>query len=216
MSLKITPEPLEELKLRQHSKGLKELVHETHFNYVELETLALIYFKFAGEENSNNIHLDRSQFRVIFHTCFYIDDDFLVDRAMVYLDKGTNQYVTIETWLRTMSLFLRGTLNEKINYCFEVYDLNGDGKIKRNEIIKLLDKSFVKEYEEDADLAVKDLADIMIRTMDLDTDGVISFQDYNDSVRKQPELLECFGQCLPERSKVSLFLTTFTSENIVF
>lgn len=216
MSLKITSEPLEELKLRQHSKQLKEFVHETHFNYVELETLALIYFKFASEDNIQNTQLDRQQFRVIFYTCFYIDDDVLVDRALVYLDKGTNQYVTMETWVKTMSLFLRGTLDEKIAYCFAVYDLNGDRTIRRNEIIKLLDKCFVKEYEEDADLAVKDLADIMIRKMDLDSDGVLSFEDYRNSVRKQPELLECFGQCLPERGSVSLFLTTFTSDNIIF
>lgn len=216
MSLQITSEPLEELKLRQHSKVLKELIHETHFNYVELETLALIYFKFAGEDNSNNTYLNKQQFRLVFHTCFYIDDDLLIDRAMVYLDKGSNQYVTIETWVKTMSLFLRGTLEEKVAYCFNVYDLNGDRVIRRNEIIKLLDKCFVKEYDEDADLAVKDLADIMIRKMDLDSDGVISFDDYRTSVQNQPELLECFGQCLPERGSVSLFLTTFTNENIIF
>lgn len=216
MSLKITSEPLEELKLRQNSKLLKELVHGSHFNLVELETLALVYFKFTSENNPQQTQLERQQFRAIFHTCFYIDDDALIDRAFVYLDKGTSAYVSLETWIKTMSLFLRGTLEEKINYCFAIYDLNGDRKIRRNEIIKILDKCFVKEYEEDADLAVKDLADIMIRHMDLDSDGIISFQDYVNSVRRQPELLECFGQCLPERASVTLFLTTFTSEDIVF
>lgn len=216
MSLQITLEPSEELKLRQQSKLIKELVRETHFSLIEVEALCVIYFKFLNENNVKRSQLDRMQFRAMFHSCFHINDDFLIDRAFVYLDKGTTTYVTLDTFVKTMSIFLRGSLDEKMKYCFAVYDLNGDGKIKRNEVILLFGKCFIGEYEEDVELAVKDLADIMVRKMDLDTDGIITFEDYRQSVLRQPELLECFGRCLPERVCAYTFLQTFTNENTRF
>lgn len=50
----------------------------------------------------------------------------------------------------------------------------------------------------------------IIKKMDIDRDGRISFNDYRQSVLKDPVLLEVFGQCLPTRRDVHTFLTTFT------
>lgn len=216
MSLQISPEPSDELKLRQNSKLLRDVTKEVHFSAIEVDALAVIYFKFLNENDIKRTQMDRQQFRNIFHTVFLINDDILIDRSFIYLDKGTSVHVTLDTWIRTMSLFLRGTLEEKMKYCYAVYDLNNDGKIKRNEVILLLGKCFIMEYEEDVDLAVKDLADILVRKMDVDGDGVISFDDYKKSVLDQNELLECFGQCLPDRACAYSFMRTFTSENLRF
>lgn len=216
MSLQITSDPSDEFKLRQNSKLLKDLTKELHFSAIEVDALAVIYFKFLNENDIKRTQMDRLQFRKIFHSVFQINDDFIIDRSFFYLDKGTSAHVTLETWIRTMSLFLRGTLEEKMKYCYAVYDLNNDGKVKRNEVILLLGKCFVMEYEEDVELAVKDLADIMVRKMDIDGDGVIDFEDYRKSVLEQNELLECFGRCLPERGCAYSFMQTFTNENIRF
>lgn len=216
MSLQIATEPHDEIKLRQNSKLLRELAKDTHFSANEVDALAVIYFRFLNENDIKRTHMDRIQCRAIFHTLFQIADDFLIDRAFVYLDKGVSPYLTLESWIRMISLFLRGTLDEKIKYCYHVYDINGDGKIKRNEVIKLLEKCFIYEFEDDVALAAKDLADTLVRKMDLDCDGVISFDDYYESVLQQPELLECFGRCLPERASAYKFMQTFTSENLQF
>lgn len=49
----------------------------------------------------------------------------------------------------------------------------------------------------------------MTKKMDIDRDGKISFNDYKQSVLKQPMLLEVFGQCFPTRRDTTSFLTTF-------
>lgn len=216
MSVQITSEPSDETKLRQNSKLLKDLTKEVHFSALEVDALAVIYFKFLNENGIKRAQMDRAQFRKIFHSVLQINDDLLIDRSFLCLDRGTSAYVTLETWIRTMSLFLRGTLEEKMKYCFGVYDLNGDGEIKRNEVILLLGQCFIMEYEEDVELAVKDLADIMVRKLDVDGDGVINFDDYRNSVLEQNELLECFGRCLPNRACAYSFMQTFTKENVRF
>lgn len=59
------------------------------------------------------------------------------------------------------------------------------------------------------DFSLKELVDIMIKRLDVDLDGVISFNDFHDSVVKTPSLLETLGYCLPERPAVYAFIATW-------
>lgn len=212
MSIPVSVEVADENFLRQHSDFLKTLPKLTHFTQPEIDALAIIYFKFLREFDVKREQMDRSQFRAFFHSTFQINDDFLIDRAFLFLDKGLTPFVTLETWIKTLSLFLRGTLIEKMKYCFFVYDLGGNGKLKRNDIIKLLRKYFIYEKDEDVELMLKEFADILVRKLDIDGDGEISYEDFSESVLKQRELLECFGRCLPDLLSTIDFMQTFTPD----
>lgn len=212
MSIPVSAEYKDENFVRSHHDSLKELTKITHFTQQEVDALAIIYYKFLGEFGVKREQMDRNQFRAFFHSTFEISDDYLIDRSFLYLDKGATPFVTLETWIKTLSLFLRGTLEEKMKYCFFVYDLSASGRIKRNDIIKLLRKCFIYDKEEDIELMVKDLADIIVKKVDIDGDGEISYEDYSESVKKQREVLEIFGRCLPDLLSAIDFMTTFTHD----
>lgn len=211
MSLDLSCDSMEETRFRNKiAPILKQLIKKTHFNEIELKSILLIYFKLQKDGGEKQNYISRVQFSSIFHICFDMPEDVLMERIFVALDKGITPYVTLETWAQTMSLFLRGSLDEKIIYCFTVYDLLGEGLIKRDNMIFLMRKTVVKE--EDVEEAVIDLVDIIIKKMDLDHDGMISFKDYRDTVKKNPLMLQCFGQCLPSRTSVLTFTHTFTDK----
>lgn len=212
MSILVSVEVADENFLRQNSDFLKTLPKVTHFTQPEIDALAIIYFKFLREFGVKREQMDRSQFRAFFHSTFQISDDFIIDRSFLFLDKGLTPFITLETWIKTLSLFLRGTLEEKMKYCFFVYDLGGNGKLKRNDIIRLLRKCFIYEKDEDVELMVKEFADILVRKLDIDGDGEISYEDFSESVKKQRELLQCFGRCLPDLLSTIDFMQTFTSD----
>lgn len=212
MSIPVSIEVADEYFLRLHSDYLKSLPQTTHFTQNEVDAIAIIYFKFLREFGVKRDQMDRSQFRAFFHSTFQISDDFLIDRAFLFLDKGLTPHVTLETWIKTLSLFLRGTLEEKARYCFYVYDLGGNGRLKRNDIIRLLRHCFIYEKDEDVELMVKEFADILVRKIDVDGDGEISLEDFMESVKKQRELLQCFGRCLPDLLCIIDFMQTFTTD----
>lgn len=56
----------------------------------------------------------------------------------------------------------------------------------------------------------QDLVDIIIKKLDVDRDGKITFEDFQQCMKEQPLLLECLGQCLPTRLAVTAFLISFT------
>lgn len=210
MSIEATSDPKSEIRFRsQNSDTIKEHVKKSHFNQSELEALSLIYFKILIESKSKT-HIPRSMLRLIFTECFHITDEFLIDRAFMALDSGTSTFVTLDTWLTIMSLLLRGTLDEKIGYCFAVYDLSGEGKIRRNQMVTLMSRCFDTLPTAEAGLAAKDLVDIVIKKIDIDGDGILSFNDYRTAVQQNPIMLQCLGQCLPERAAAYSFLATFS------
>ncbi|XP_009464909.1 PREDICTED: EF-hand calcium-binding domain-containing protein 1 [Nipponia nippon] len=89
---------------------------------------------------------------------------------------------------------------------FEVYDLNGDGYISREEMFQMLKNSLLKQpSEEDPDEGIKDLVDIALKKMDYDRDGKLSFMDFEKAVRDENLLLEAFGPCLPDIKSSMVF-----------
>ena len=121
-------------------------------------------------------------------------------------DKDGDGFLGQEEWVVGLSVFLRGTIDEKIKYCFNIYDLNSDGYISREEMFQMLKTTIVKQpTEEDPEEGIKDLVEIMIKKMDHDHDSKVSLEDYKTTIEKERLLIEAFGPCLPSRQHIDAF-----------
>ena len=114
-----------------------------------------------------------------------------------------------------LSVFLIGTLDEKIEFCYKIYDLDSEG-IHRETMMTLMRGILISKNKENVEEGVKDLVEILMKKMDIDLDGIISFEDYNKSVHENPMLMECLGPLLPTRGYVHAFLMTFTDRKTDF
>lgn len=65
--------------------------------------------------------------------------------------------------------------------------------------------------DEDPEEGVRDLVELILRKIDVDKDGKISFDDYLQSVTAEPLLIEAFGQCLPTEAACQTFIRTLKS-----
>ncbi|XP_074553271.1 calaxin [Halichoeres trimaculatus] len=180
-----------------------------HFNQTEVECLVRGFNGLLGEpavpEHSSN-GLDRGRFRSILLKWFGMTDDLIMDRVFRTFDKDNDGLITVKEWIEGLSVFLRGSMDEKIKYCFHVYDLNGDNYISREEMFQMLKDCFSRNpTEEDPDERVKDLVDITLKMMDRDHDGRLSFDDFEKAVREENLLLEAFGKCLPDTMSTETF-----------
>ncbi|XP_056154659.1 calaxin [Lampris incognitus] len=150
--------------------------------------------------------LDRGLFRYILHNTFGMTDDMMMDGVFRAFDKDNDGLITVKEWIEGLSIFLRGTLDEKIKYCFSVYDLNGDGYISREEMFHMLKKSLIRQpTEEDPDEGTKDLVELTLKKMDHDHDSRLSYADFEMAVKEENLLLEAFGHCLPDAKNILMF-----------
>uniref|UniRef100_A0A8D0C5S0 Calaxin n=1 Tax=Salvator merianae TaxID=96440 RepID=A0A8D0C5S0_SALMN len=172
-----------------------------HFNKFEVECLIKLFNNLKVEPSDRHavVGLDRNSFRNILHVTFGMTDDMIMDRVFRAFDRDNDSCVSVTEWVEGLSIFLRGTLEEKMKYCFEVYDLNSDGYISREEMFHMLKNSLLKQpSEEDPDEGIKDLVEITLKKMDYDHDGKLSYSDFEKAVRDENLLLEAFGPCLPD------------------
>ncbi|XP_067854243.1 calaxin isoform X1 [Heptranchias perlo] len=178
------------------------------FNRHEVQCLMKVFNTLAGTfpERRVGVGLDRNTFRNVLHNTFGMTDDMIMDRVFRAFDKDNDSYVSMREWIEGLSIFLRGTLDEKIKFCFEVFDLNGDGFISREEMFHMLKSSLIKQpTEEDPDEGVKDLVEIALKKMDYDHDNKVSYTDFEKAVKDENLLLEAFGPCLPDTKSALAF-----------
>ncbi|XP_040909307.1 EF-hand calcium-binding domain-containing protein 1 [Toxotes jaculatrix] len=180
-----------------------------HFSKTEVECLIREFNVLLGESATAGraaVGLDRGKFRSILHNIFGMTDDMIMDGVFRTFDKDNDGLVSMNEWIEGLSVFLRGTLDEKIKYCFHVYDLNGDSYISREEMFHMLKNSLIRQpTEEDPDEGIKDLVEITLKKMDHDHDGKLSFDDFEMAVREENLLLEAFGSCLPDTTSIETF-----------
>ncbi|XP_043589576.1 EF-hand calcium-binding domain-containing protein 1-like isoform X1 [Bombus pyrosoma] len=211
------------------AKLIESLKRKTRFCWSELDNLCKLYKKLttSGQQqvgqsgiigrrtqsNQTIEGIDRVIFRELLHNTFkVITEDVLVERMFCCWDRENEGIIRLEPWIMGLDLYLRGSLREKIEFCFKVYDLNNDGFITKDEIFQLFKNCLIKQPgEEDPDEAVKDLSELALKKLDVDRDGKISFQDYKVAVTEEPLLLEAFGQCLSTDENCAAILASLRS-----
>lgn len=148
----ITLDLLEETRFKKkHSQFIKRMIIKTHFSEEEIESILIIYYKIQKEGADKQVGITKDQFRDILHCAFDMLDENLTERIFTALERGQFHptIVSMETWCHAMSLFLRGTLEEKIQHCFAVYDIMGDGMIGRDTMFHLLKSALISQGGDD-------------------------------------------------------------------
>nr|KAG5705166.1 hypothetical protein BaRGS_030883 [Batillaria attramentaria] len=136
---------------------------KTQVTYKEITALLKLFAEFSG---GNKQRLERTQFRDELCDRFQITDDFLMDRIFRAFDKGSKGYLRAEDFVCGMSTLIVGELEDKMKYTFQVYDLNSDGFISREEMFHLLKATLVKQStEEDPDEGVKELVETALKKL---------------------------------------------------
>lgn len=62
----------------------------------------------------------------------------LMERIFCVWDRNNVGVLTVDDWFTGLSIFLKGSFYEKLEYSFAVYDLNSDGYITKEEMFQLL------------------------------------------------------------------------------
>lgn len=198
---------------REREQYLQGLVKRTHFDYEEVVLLEDMFSLMADTKGGVQF-LNRQAFRDVLNWAFEMCDDLMMDRTFHSFcsQKSLDSKLTFELWVLGMSCYLRGSLDEKIEFCFRVYASPVTNEISREEMYTLLSRSIVKSpSEEDREEGIRDLVEIVLKKMDISTPKTqtskISKDDFATSVKANQLLLEVFGPCLPTPQQAREFIT---------
>ncbi|XP_069770042.1 calaxin isoform X2 [Narcine bancroftii] len=154
------------------------------FNRQEVQCLMKVFSILADTfpEQRITVGLDRNKFRNVLHTTFGMTDDMIMDRVFRAFDKDNDGYVSMKEWIEGLSIFLRGTLDEKIKClpCMSIMDTPFSCCRQK----QMLPKNLLIDY---------------------DRDNKVAFVDFEKAVKDENLLLEAFGPCLPDPKSALAF-----------
>ena len=132
-------------------------------------TLFVIFFiNILKESRYTTLKLDRKKFYEFLGDTFGMTDKIIMDRLYKYFNKIATDNIDVEEWVTGFSVFLKGPIStvnknkksredmlvillvlplgneeEWTQFCFNIYDLNEDGYITKEEIMTMMKNCFV-------------------------------------------------------------------------
>ncbi|XP_006824229.2 Kv channel-interacting protein 4-like [Saccoglossus kowalevskii] len=107
-------------------------------------------------------------------------------------DTDKNGSISFEEFVFGLSILSRGTLHEKLDWAFKLYDINQDGHITREEMCDIVHAIYemMGKYAEakGEELTPKEHAEKVFQKMDLNKDGVITIDEFMDSCKRDDNI----------------------------
>uniref|UniRef100_A0A8C8S7A1 Potassium voltage-gated channel interacting protein 1 n=1 Tax=Pelusios castaneus TaxID=367368 RepID=A0A8C8S7A1_9SAUR len=200
------PEGLEQLEA-QTSFTKRELQvlyrgfkNECPSGVVNEETFKQIYAQFfphGGEQNTWCLS------DLLKHVLTFIIAILILLYASMYahylfnaFDTAQNGSVKFEDFVTALSILLRGTVHEKLRWTFNLYDINKDGYINKEEmmdivkaIYDMMGKYTYPVLKEDAPRLH---VEVFFQKMDKNKDGVVTLDEFIESCQEHTFSLETF------------------------
>lgn len=122
---------LEEYNFLKKNKELVALMKKkTKFSIKEIEGLLLIFHKFTCQRDV----MLKDEFHDVLANTLGITDDYMAHHMFNELVSSTKmrRFITMNVWVETFSLFLRGSFEDKMKHCFRIYDNTKKGFIGKD------------------------------------------------------------------------------------
>merc|ERR1711997_315859 len=170
--------------VRYKPTSVAEMAEETKFSRSEVKFL----YRAFKQECPNGI-IDEETFKDVYENIFPLGDaSKYAHLVFKCIDRGETGGITFGDFMGFLSIMSKGTTEEKIMWSFDFLDLDRNGFIEKQEMLKVLEAVYemVLPGNNISNSDLIEQADCQFLKMDQDRDGVVSKQEfvhycYNDS-----------------------------------
>ncbi|MXQ90190.1 hypothetical protein E5288_WYG017365 [Bos mutus] len=180
---------LELSAVRHQPEGLDQLQAQTKFTKKELQSL---YRGFKNECPTGLV--DEDTFKLIYSQ-FFPQGDATTYAHFLFnaFDADGNGAIRFEDFVVGLSILLRGTVHEKLKWAFNLYDINKDGYITKEEMLAIMKSIYdmmgrhtYPILREDAPL---EHVERFFQKMDRNQDGVVTIDEFLETCQKDENIM---------------------------
>ncbi|XP_069610166.1 A-type potassium channel modulatory protein KCNIP2 isoform X4 [Ranitomeya imitator] len=170
-------------------EGLEQLQEQSKFTKKELQVL---YRGFKNECPSGIVN--EENFKQIYSQFFPQGDSSMYAHFLFNaFDTDHNGSVSFEDFVAGLSIILRGTIDDKLNWAFNLYDLNKDGCITKEEMMDIMksiyDMMGKYTYPNMREEAPREHVENFFQKMDRNKDGVVTIDEFIESCQKDENIM---------------------------
>ncbi|KAF9116863.1 hypothetical protein BGX27_009744 [Mortierella sp. AM989] len=143
-------------------------------------------------------------FRRILHSS-PLDDVFLTRLYSAFDANPNSKGVNFKEFIEGLSVFMKGTPDEKLELSFKLYDIDHVGYITRPGLEKAMTQlhSVVAGSSQDETHQIQELVKRIFDDLDVDNDGKLSLEEYKLNSMKEPLIVDFLGQFLADQTDSS-------------
>uniref|UniRef100_A0A3B3R7E3 Potassium voltage-gated channel interacting protein 3 n=1 Tax=Paramormyrops kingsleyae TaxID=1676925 RepID=A0A3B3R7E3_9TELE len=176
---------LELSTVRHQPEGLEQLQAQTKFTKKELQSL---YRGFKNECPSGLV--DEETFKTIYSQ-FFPQGVGNANNVDVILLWGFGFFS--QDFVIGLSVLLRGSVTEKLNWAFNLYDINKDGYITKEEMLAIMKSIYDMmgryTYPTVRDDAPSEHVEKFFQKMDRNRDGVVTIDEFIETCQKDENIM---------------------------
>ncbi|XP_031947806.1 calsenilin isoform X4 [Corvus moneduloides] len=175
--------------IRHQPEGLEQLLARTNFTKTELQSL---YRGFKNECPSGLV--DEETFTLIYSRFFPQGDassyaHFLFDA----FDADRNGALCFQDFAVGLSVLLRGTEQQKLKWTFDLYDVNKDGYVTKEDMLEIM-KSIYAMMGRCTEPALGASApaqhvELFFQKMDRNRDGMVTFEEFLATCQEDKDIM---------------------------
>eukprot|EP00033_Pygsuia_biforma_P000643 GCRY01000758.1.p1 GENE.GCRY01000758.1~~GCRY01000758.1.p1 ORF type:complete len:191 (+),score=30.05 GCRY01000758.1:233-805(+) len=169
---------------------IKLLSENTKFDKKELQ----LWYKGFTHDCPSGI-LNRTDFIKIYRSFFpFGDAKPFAELVFRMFDTDRNDEINFKEFIIALSIASKGTQEEKINWAFQMYDMDNDGFISRAEMEHAVDAIYkmmgnLANIPESQDTPAKRVT-TLFQWMDTNKDDRISLEEFREGVRQDPSIIQ--------------------------
>ncbi|XP_053314304.1 Kv channel-interacting protein 4 isoform X2 [Spea bombifrons] len=180
---------MEMATVRHRPEALELLEAQTKFTKKELQ---ILYRGFKNECPSGVVN--EETFKDIYAQFFPQGDASTYAHFLFNaFDTDHNGSVSFEDFVMGLSTLLRGTVHEKLNWAFNLYDINKDGYITKDEMLDIMkaiyDMMGKYTYPVVREETPKQHVENFFQKMDINKDGVVTIEEFIESCQKDENIM---------------------------
>ncbi|XP_016395286.1 Kv channel-interacting protein 1-like isoform X1 [Sinocyclocheilus rhinocerous] len=170
-------------------EGLEQLEAQTNFSKKELKVL---YRGFKNECPSGVVN--EETFKQIYSQFFpHGDASTYAHYLFNSFDSSQNGSIKFEDFVTALSILLRGTTTEKLQWTFNLYDINRDGYINKEEMTDIVKAIYDMmgrfTYPALKTDTFKQHVDAFFQKMDKNRDGVVTLDEFILSCQEDENIM---------------------------